>query len=343
MNNNAALKYKVYNPEKKDCPVSRMFNSLYMADEFQREQQIPEDVGKGYGIRYVLNQSTEIFISDATFYENITIQEEAYTSPHYGLSFCLEDPFRWQMDGSRKEYEMSCGESYIFNGLSGSNSSTYRAGMRFLGLSFQYSPDVIYDMVAHMSKRNASRMPECNENPFYLKKFSPRIKLILNDILHCQYRGSIKKIYLEGKVLELLAVYQYELILETERSNTPPRLSSADVDALHHARKILNDNLVSPPTIRLLARLVCLNEYKLKAGFRELFGMPIHAYIIDKRLELSRLLILEQELSVAEAALLVGYSNTNHFTEKFKIKYGIRPSEYRVSIQENSTVLQPLQ
>jgi len=333
MAENAALKYKVYNPEKKDCPVSSLFNSLYKADAFQSEQRIPREAGKGYCQRYILNPSMEIFVSDSTFYEDITMREEVHAAPIYGLAFCLEDPFRWQMDGSNREYEIGCGESYIFDGVYGNNSCTYCAGKRFLGLSLRYDRDAVAGITAHMGKGYAPAAPGYDGSRFYTRKFSPNIRLILHDILHCRYRGDIKKIYLEGKALELLAVYLDELILENGKSDALPKLSSSDIDALHYARKLLDGNIVSPPTIGRLSRLVCLNEYKLKAGFRELFGMPVHAYIIDKRLELGRLLMTERKLNVAEAALLVGYSNTNYFTKKFTAKYGIKPSEYRKPLQ----------
>ncbi len=329
MSENALLKYKVFNPGKKDCPVSNLFNNLYIADTFQSMQRIPVEVGNGYAQRYILNPSIEIFISDATFHEDITMREEVHDSPLYALAFCLEDPFHWWMDGSKKIYEIGGGESYVFNGVYEDSTCTYQAGKRFLGLSLRYDPDTLAGIVAHMGKGYAPVPPGWDGDRFNAKKFSPTIRLILNDIIHCRYRGDIKKIYLEGKALELLAVYLDELILENGKSDALPKLSPADANALRHARRILDDSIVSPPTIGQLSRLVCLNEYKLKAGFRELFGMPVHAYIIDKRLELARLLITEQRMSVAEAALFVGYSNTNYLTKKFKAKYGTKPSEYR--------------
>jgi AraC-like DNA-binding protein len=99
------------------------------------------------------------------------------------------------------------------------------------------------------------------------------------------------------------------------------------MESLHKAGRIIDENITSPPTIGKLARLVCLNEYKLKRGFKELFGMPVHAYVIDKRLERARFLLESEKLKVAEAAQLVGYSESGRFAEKFRQKYGVNPSE----------------
>lgn len=151
--------------------------------------------------------------------------------------------------------------------------------------------------------------------------------MILNDIANCPYRDHIRRIYLEGKVLELIAVYMNELILESGSHYPSAKLSSSDRESLHKARKILDENIASPPTIGKLARLVHINEYKLKTGFKKLFGVPVHAYIIDKRLGMARFLMEDKKLRVTEAALLVGYSDASHFAEKFRKKYGVNPSK----------------
>jgi AraC-like DNA-binding protein len=106
------------------------------------------------------------------------------------------------------------------------------------------------------------------------------------------------------------------------------RLYKADQQALYQAKRILDQNIATPPTLTRLARLVCLNEYKLKTGFKELYGMPVHAYVIDQRLETARILMEEQKLGVTEAVLAVGYSDASHFAAKFRKKYGVNPSEY---------------
>jgi len=321
--------YGVFNPEKADCPISRVFNNLYRMDTFQNEQQIPTAAGMGYGKRYVLSSSKQVFISDATFYEDLTMREKAHPPFLYSLAFCLDHPFQWWREADDKEYQIDRGECCMFDGMSGDSWCTYHAGKRFFGLSVQYDLDTISGMTAPTRRGHIPELLKQSAKCAQPQKTTPNMQLILNDIIHCRYEGTVKKIYLEGKALELLAVYLDELVLEHGTSDHLSGFSAADIQALHQAREMISGNTITPPTIGQLSRLVCLNECKLKSGFRELFGMPIHAYIIDKRMELARLLMMEQGLTVSEAAVLVGYSNTNYFTKKFKVKYGLTPSEYR--------------
>lgn len=321
-------RYRVFNPKDYNCPISRIYNNIYSADSFQKEFLIPGEIGNGYCRRYIVNPSVEILISDMTFNESITMKAEKQKFYQYGLGFCLETPFLWSGADDKKDYEIDCGESYIFYGSNGNNLCTYHSGKRYYSIYIQYSPDNIMNMIQYLNNDYVNNGFIYGGSNFCGRRFSPDIKLILNDIINCRYSDNVKQIYLEGKALELMAVYLNEIIYENGKSYDDVKLSLTDIDALHYAKRILDNNIISAPTLRQLSKLVCLNEFKVKAGFKELFGKSVHAYVIDKRLELARFLMIDGKLSVTEAAVWVGYSNISHFADKFRKKYGVNPSEY---------------
>jgi AraC-like DNA-binding protein len=335
MGENADQKYKVYNPESENCPVCTVLNSIYRADSFHNEMEIPEKIGKGYYRRIIVKPSMEISITDVSFYKSMTMVGRQENSPLYNLSFCLGDTIRWRIEENKEEYEIESGENYISKGYWGNGICRYRPGQRFWGISIRLDSEIITSLIQHLGKENLPAGLSDRSGTFYKRQFSSAIKLILNEIINCRYRDEVKMIYLEGKVLELIAVYLDELIYENGRLNSSARLSSSDIKSLHNARRILDENITFPPTLEKLARLVCLNRYKLKTGFKELFGLPVHAYIIDKRLEMARFLMEDKKLKVTEAVLLVGYSDASHFAEKFRKKYGVNPSEYRKIYKHN--------
>jgi len=78
-----------------------------------------------------------------------------------------------------------------------------------------------------------------------------------------------------------------------------------------------------------LARLAGLNDYKLKAGFRQVFGTTVFGYLRQQRLEQARQLLQAQEISVTEAAATVGYSSQGHFAAAFRKQFGINPKDLR--------------
>ncbi|ABR49927.1 helix-turn-helix- domain containing protein, AraC type [Alkaliphilus metalliredigens QYMF] len=318
---------EIFNPEDQNCPVCAAYNSIYRKDSFEAEMKLPEKMGKGFCQRIIVKPSMEISISDMTFHESLTMGG-GHDKGLYYFAFCLGEALQWRAEGDKKEYEIDCGESCIFNVNQEKSICTYKPEQRFWGISIGLDVALVTNMMHHIGKQNAATLLSHGDSYFYKRKFSSTIKVILNDMIHCGYKGYVKKIYLEGKVLELIAVFMDEIIFENGRLHSSISLSASDINALHKARRILDENIVTPPTIGKLARLICLNEYKLKTGFKEFFGMPIHAYVIDKRLEMARFLMENKKLRVTETAILIGYSDASHFAEKFRRKYGVNPSEF---------------
>lgn len=84
-----------------------------------------------------------------------------------------------------------------------------------------------------------------------------------------------------------------------------------------------------PPTLAELSKLVGTNEFKLKGDFKEVFGTTPYAYHLKHKLELARSYILDTDLTIAEIAYKVGYSDPAHLTNAFRKQYDIPPSELR--------------
>ena len=132
---------------------------------------------------------------------------------------------------------------------------------------------------------------------------------------------------LEAKGLELAAVLMDELALASEAMSP---LTTRDVERLERARHVLLERMDSPPSLAELARTVALNEFKLKAGFRALFGTSVFGYLRDHRLDRARRLLLEErDASVTEIAARVGYRNPSKFATAFRRRFGRPPSALR--------------
>jgi AraC-like DNA-binding protein len=110
-------------------------------------------------------------------------------------------------------------------------------------------------------------------------------------------------------------------------------ISRDDRDRIHFAREILLQRLADPPSLVELARLVGLNDYKLKAGFRQVFGTTVFGYLRQERLEKARQLLQAQDISVTAAAAAVGYSSQGHFAAAFRKQFGINPKDLRAGRQ----------
>nr|WP_240343842.1 AraC family transcriptional regulator [Paenibacillus sp. SYP-B3998] len=85
----------------------------------------------------------------------------------------------------------------------------------------------------------------------------------------------------------------------------------------------------APPSLIELSRIVGLNDYKLKIGFKDEYGKSAFSYLRDKRMEKAFSLLQSGAISVSRVSVMVGYANFSHFAEAFRKQFGVRPSEVK--------------
>lgn len=100
-----------------------------------------------------------------------------------------------------------------------------------------------------------------------------------------------------------------------------------DRERILFARDYLMRHMENPPSLPGLSRLAGINEFKLKNGFKELFGQPVFAWLAEYRLETARGELMKGDRTVTEIAFELGFSSPQHFSSAFKNKYGVSPRE----------------
>jgi AraC-like DNA-binding protein len=149
---------------------------------------------------------------------------------------------------------------------------------------------------------------------------------IIHNIVNCGYKNGLKRMYLLSKSIEFL-VLQAEA---SERALNPAYKyikTEYDEKCIFYAREYVLRHLVKPPGLSELAKIVGVNEYKLKRGFKELFGNTVFGFIADARLEMAKNHLLENNKSISQIASDLGYSSLPHFSYAFKKKFGLSPAK----------------
>ncbi len=159
---------------------------------------------------------------------------------------------------------------------------------------------------------------------------TPSMHLALQQILNAPYQGALQHMYFEAKVLELLTLQFAQIVENEDNQKYLINLKAADVERIYQARDILIGNYDNPPSLLDLARMVGVNDNKLKYGFRQVFGNTVFGYLQNHRLEVARKLLQDNKLSVRSVLNVVGYANQSHFAAAFKRKYGITPLDCRL-------------
>ena len=168
-----------------------------------------------------------------------------------------------------------------------------------------------------------------NEKHYYHSlTTTPLVNMAIHQILNCPYQGSLRRLYLESKTLELIAHNLAQLIVDKNGHNRPFTLYSSDIERVREVRNVLINNLENPPSLLELARQVGINKNKLNQGFRQVFGTSVFDYLRICRLELGKELLESKEKNVTEAAFEVGYAEQRSFTRAFKKHFGTKPMDH---------------
>ena len=154
------------------------------------------------------------------------------------------------------------------------------------------------------------------------------IQQVINEIINCSYKDELRDLFLLSKSIELL-VLQAELY--SKKSTQAFIKSTNDKKKLIEAKELLSLRIDNPLTIVELAKLIGINEYKSKKGFKELFGTTVFGYIHNCRMSLAKRLLLGTAKSAKEIAYDTGYSSPQHFSNAFKKQFGVTPNSVRNS------------
>lgn len=160
-----------------------------------------------------------------------------------------------------------------------------------------------------------------NENgEFKDLKIDVASKFALKELQNAEiYDGKLKEIFIESKILDLIYKYSRDVANSAVNlSDAGVKFDQHDIKAIKKAREVLFSDIANPPSIKSLARGCAINEFKLKKGFKMMFGTTIYGALKDRRLQIARELLARRDVSISEAATLVGYKSLGHFSKIVK-------------------------
>lgn len=148
-----------------------------------------------------------------------------------------------------------------------------------------------------------------------------------------EFPDHLQGAYLRAKCAEIASYVIRHLSQTKVESQASLKISVRDINRVHEARDLLAEQFRRPPPIPKLARIVGLNQTKLKAAFKSVFGMTIAEFTIKRRMERGRELLVSTNLSIAEIAHAMGYDHAANFTHAFRRFFGQSPRQLRRSAE----------
>ena len=168
---------------------------------------------------------------------------------------------------------------------------------------------------------------------FVEKPLTPSIAVIVHQLFNGINRESVRKIYQRGKIMEFLSLYMdTPNSAEETDAHCPFVIDAVEMEKIKEARKIIIEQMIDPPSLKALSKMVGTNEFKLKVGFKSVYSNTVYGYLAEYRMEHARKLLTVNNARIKEVAAQVGYSNPSHFIAAYKRRYGITPKQHVKSL-----------
>ncbi|MCC8396292.1 AraC family transcriptional regulator [Paraburkholderia sp. MMS20-SJTR3] len=106
-----------------------------------------------------------------------------------------------------------------------------------------------------------------------------------------------------------------------------PARRSADFGAARAAREYLDASCTHAVTLDELAAVSGQDRWNLSRDFRTFYGTSPYRYLVMRRLEAARALML-RGVALAETAAAAGFADQSHMTRHFRHAYGIPPARW---------------
>jgi AraC-like DNA-binding protein len=302
-------------------------------DQFDVMYNYPKLLGDGYWREIKLRPGLELTIGDLRLGTRvITEYPETERTVHYHFHFS---------GGHEDKYTSIGSGQYIFHGsgLSSRRKVECYHEQPFLEVEITMQPKLLHSFVGDSEGQLPKHLQHLirGYDEYYYRCGTATLPMqrVAQQILHCPYQGIAKRMYLEGKVLELMGILiGQEAEIGDGKSNLQP-LQPDVIDRIHHAREIILQRLDNPPSLNELARQVGLNECTLKRGFRSCFGTTVFGYLRNHKLEQARQLLDAGEMKITEIAYAMGYTSRSPFAAAFRKQFGMNPKEYQ-KLRKNS-------
>lgn len=145
---------------------------------------------------------------------------------------------------------------------------------------------------------------ELYESMDYMKPCFSRLKvlellMLLSDIP----RMDREKMYCSVRQVELIRHLRDHLVMEREHYVSLAQLAAEHDISVSHMQKL----------------------------FKQIYGVPVYRYIKEYRLEQAAVELVQTGKLVTQIAQENGYDNASKFSESFKKRYGMTPSQYRTN------------
>ncbi|MEP1448601.1 MAG: AraC family transcriptional regulator [Paraglaciecola sp.] len=222
---------------------------------------------------------------------------------------------------------------YVTSHSKNSHQTRYHlAKEKYIGVGIWVSPkalDRLFKLAMVDFPPSVQEVLTASKNKVVTYPLTGTVRQIIECILVNSFKTSYSNQYLEAKTTELIC-HTLECMKSPELAySNDNNLTTAKTTAMKKLLDKLDNNIDAEIRLDSLCAELAMSKGQLVRTFKSSYGMNLSEYLTQKRMERSRILIMEGRLSIMHVALEVGYKNQSSFGRAFKKYFGYSPTNDR--------------
>jgi AraC family transcriptional regulator, transcriptional activator of the genes for pyochelin and ferripyochelin receptors len=254
---------------------------------------------------------------------------ESHPSDTVDVSFVLEGNIRGKYRGLGADFGMRGGTNNLkYTPYEKSSHHAVKQDAKIFVISLDKS--YFRELIGHDNPwaEGVQNKMEKGENFLASTNFlttTPQMHSLIHAIRNMQ-NSPTSRLLTQSLIFQLLACQVAQLQNLHAGGQAPENISVNDIEKLHLIKQHIELHFLEDLTLSGLCRVGMLNEFKLKKGFKALFGTSVIHYAKQLRMQYAQTLLREHRMNIEEVSGLLGYQYPNHFSVAYKKHFGMVPS-----------------
>lgn len=129
--------------------------------------------------------------------------------------------------------------------------------------------------------------------------------------------------------LDSLGSSAAEYLYDRYSPNSAPKISRGGLGGkLKRVVAYIEDNLSQDLSLKEIADIAEVSVSHIKTTFRESVGLPVHQYVIQRRVDRAEILLREGKLPIGRIAAETGFTHQSHLAYHVRRALGVSPSDF---------------
>lgn len=129
----------------------------------------------------------------------------------------------------------------------------------------------------------------------------------------------------------------FKILLAVNTQSRTSEMEKSPVSAAEKVKAYIDGLALPNVSLDDVANTLSLNKNYIIHSFKHRFGMPPNRYLINKKIETAKIMLIEKNMSISETSNALRYNTTQHFSKAFKQVTGVSPGAYKKLFENNAS------